>query len=171
EEPGPDEAAATVPMSQTATSAAPDVRQLGQQELPEAPFPGGRNQPFRVFFKPEAHEGVWKHAAESASVEICGVLVGKWARDADGPFVLVGDHIRASTAAGGEEAPADGQGPAAEPGPARAPEEGFLSPTVTLGLTGVLLFSLGFFIAGFVIKSNLAELRRLGEEERQRIGD
>lgn len=84
-------------MSQTAATA-PDVQQLGQQGLSEAAFPGGRNQPFRVYLKPEAHEGLWKHANEHGSVEICGVLVGKWARDADGPFLLVSDFIRGEAA-------------------------------------------------------------------------
>src|SRR5260370_3586797 len=83
-------------MSQT--TAPPDVQQLGQQSLSETAFPGGRNQPFRVYFKPEAHEGLWKHAHEHGSVEICGVLVGKWVRDADGPFLLVSDFIRGEAA-------------------------------------------------------------------------
>lgn len=87
-------------MSQNPTAPAPpDVRQLGQQALPEASFPGGRNQPFRVFFRPQAHDGVWAHAAESAAVEICGVLVGRWARDADGPYVQVEDVVRGDAAA------------------------------------------------------------------------
>src|SRR5438270_5676915 len=84
-------------MSQTATHA-PDVRQLGQEPLPEAAFPGGRNQPFRIFFRSEAHEAIWKHARETPSVEICGVLVGKWAKDVDGPFVQVSDCIRGEAA-------------------------------------------------------------------------
>ena len=85
-------------MSQTAANA-PDVQQLAQQSLPETAFPGGRNQAFRVFLAAAAHEAVWKHATETSGVEICGVLVGKWAKDADGPFVLVSDCIRGEAAA------------------------------------------------------------------------
>jgi proteasome lid subunit RPN8/RPN11 len=84
--------------SQTQTPG-PDVKHLAEQNLPETAFPGGRNQSFRVFFRPEAHEGLWKHALENITVEICGVLVGKWARDADGPFVLVEEYIRGEAAA------------------------------------------------------------------------
>ncbi|HKB35144.1 MAG TPA: Mov34/MPN/PAD-1 family protein, partial [Gemmataceae bacterium] len=85
-------------MTQTATNP-PDVRQLGQEPLPEVAFPGGRNQAFRVFFRPDAHDGIWKHAGETPSVEICGVLVGNLAKDADGPFVLVSNIIRGEAAA------------------------------------------------------------------------
>src|SRR4051812_4107791 len=84
-------------MSQPATP--PDVRQLGHESLPEAAFPGGKNQAFRIFFRPEVHDGVWKHAAETPGVEICGVLVGRWARDGDGPFVQVSEFIRGEAAA------------------------------------------------------------------------
>src|SRR6185295_16220212 len=67
----------------------PDVRQLKDEKLPEAEFPGGREQAFRVFFEPSAHDGVWQHAQADTSVEICGVLVGGWGRDHAGPFVNI----------------------------------------------------------------------------------
>jgi proteasome lid subunit RPN8/RPN11 len=85
-------------MSQTQRENAPDVRQLRQQDLPETSFPGGRKASFRVFIDPEIHTRVWKHSTEDISVEICGVLVGKWARDADGPFVLISESIRGEAA-------------------------------------------------------------------------
>jgi proteasome lid subunit RPN8/RPN11 len=76
----------------------PDVRQLRLEELPESAFPGGRRQAFRVFLEPAVHERVWKHAGEDTSLEICGVLVGKWARDADGPYALVSETVRGEAA-------------------------------------------------------------------------
>jgi proteasome lid subunit RPN8/RPN11 len=86
-------------MSNTTQANAPDVRQLSPNTLPELAFPGGRHADFRIFFQPEVYERVWKHAAENVAVEICGVLVGKWARDADGPFALISEAIRGEAAA------------------------------------------------------------------------
>ena len=57
-------------------------------------FRAGRNEGFRVFFSPEVHAAIWKHAAEDTSVEICGVLVGSWHRDPAGPFVKIIESIR-----------------------------------------------------------------------------
>ena len=71
-----------------------DVRLLASQDLPREEFPGGRNEGFRVFFSPEVHAALWKHAAEDTSVEICGVLVGSWHRDERGPFVKIIESIR-----------------------------------------------------------------------------
>lgn len=85
-------------MSQTSSEKAPDVRQLGKENLPESAFPGGRNQAFRVFFDPEVHAAIQKHAVDTSSVEICGILVGKWARDADGPYVTITASIKGEAA-------------------------------------------------------------------------
>ncbi len=71
-----------------------DVRLLARQDLPHEEFPGGRNEGFRVFFSPEVHAALWKHAAEDTSVEICGVLVGTWHRDRVGPFVKIIESIQ-----------------------------------------------------------------------------
>jgi proteasome lid subunit RPN8/RPN11 len=71
-----------------------DVRLLARQDLPHEAFPGGRNEGFRVYFSPEVHAALWKHAGEDTSVEICGVLVGSWHRDEGGPFVKVSESIR-----------------------------------------------------------------------------
>jgi proteasome lid subunit RPN8/RPN11 len=71
-----------------------DIRLLASEDLPDAVFPGGRNEAFRVYFTPEVHAALWKHAREDTSVEICGVLVGTWHRDADGPFAKVVESIR-----------------------------------------------------------------------------
>lgn len=75
-----------------------DVRLLGRQELPRGDFPGGKGEVFRVYFAPGTHEALWKHAGEDTSVEICGVLVGTWERDAGGPFVLITESIRGEAA-------------------------------------------------------------------------
>jgi proteasome lid subunit RPN8/RPN11 len=71
-----------------------DIRLLAGEPLPEEEFPGGRNEAFRVYFAPEVHAALWKHAGEDTSVEICGVLVGTWHRDEVGPFVKVAESIR-----------------------------------------------------------------------------
>src|SRR5262245_29939945 len=72
----------------------PDIRLLASETLSEENFPGGRNEAFRVYFTPEVHAALWKHAGEDTSVEICGVLVGTWHRDEVGPFVKVVESIR-----------------------------------------------------------------------------
>jgi proteasome lid subunit RPN8/RPN11 len=85
-------------MTTAQTKGGPDVGQLRLDELPQTTFPGGRSQAFRIFFSPEVHRQVWRHATENIAVEICGVLVGKWARDPDGPFVLISESIRGEAA-------------------------------------------------------------------------
>ena len=78
------------------------MEDLRGQSLPETPFPGGRDAAFRVFVEPEVHAGVWRHAGENVAVEICGVLVGRWARDAAGPYAHISAYIRGvSTLAAG----------------------------------------------------------------------
>jgi proteasome lid subunit RPN8/RPN11 len=72
----------------------PDIRLLEGEDLPKEVFPGGRNEPFRVFFTPEVHAALWQHAGEDTSVEICGVLVGSWHRDEIGPFAKITGSIR-----------------------------------------------------------------------------
>lgn len=71
-----------------------DVRLLKSESLPDAAFPGGRNEAFRVYFAPEVHRALWTHAGEDTSVEVCGVLVGTWHRDEVGPFATIVDSIR-----------------------------------------------------------------------------
>src|SRR4051794_31601451 len=80
-------------------SDASDVRLLQSQDLPPGDFPGGKGEVFRVYFAPEVHEATWKHAVEDVSVEVCGVLVGTWERDAAGPFVRISESIRGEAAA------------------------------------------------------------------------
>ncbi len=74
-----------------------DVAQLAKRDLKETAFPAGKEN-FRIFFAPEIHQRMAAHAAEKLSLEICGVLVGHWHRDAEGPFVLVNESIRCDKA-------------------------------------------------------------------------
>lgn len=71
-----------------------DVRLLQTEPLPDAVFPGGRNEAYRVYFAPEVHRALWAHAGEDTSVEVCGVLIGTWHRDEIGPFATIVDSIR-----------------------------------------------------------------------------
>src|SRR6202007_1719786 len=82
------------PMSQSI-----DAQQLTKEKLPQEPFPGGRDGSFRVFFDATMHAGIWGHATENRAVEMCGVLVGKWASDAGGPSARVNAFIRGEAAA------------------------------------------------------------------------
>lgn len=76
----------------------PDVAQLAGEKLPETAFPGAGRKDFRVYFDKAVHARIVSHLAEKLSVEVMGVLVGRWHRDADGPFVLVSESIRCDKA-------------------------------------------------------------------------
>jgi proteasome lid subunit RPN8/RPN11 len=76
----------------------PDVRQLSHERLPDAAFPAARCN-FRVYFDAETHARIVRHAHEDKSVEICGVLVGQWKQDDNGPFVAISECIRCDDAA------------------------------------------------------------------------
>ena len=75
-----------------------DVSDLAREELASAKFPVDYHAPFRLFLAPDVHRGIQAHAKEDASVEICGVLVGRWGRDDLGPFAEVTDYIRCDSA-------------------------------------------------------------------------
>lgn len=81
----------------------PDARELAQEPLPKDKFPG-RSDDYRVFLDGKVHEGIAAHAAADTSVEIGGVLIGHWAKDDDGPFLVVSDFLRcdAATSRSGE---------------------------------------------------------------------
>ncbi len=76
----------------------PDVRLLRNEKLTESPFPATRAADFRIHFHPAAHGRAVAHAKEDKSVEICGVLVGDWGQDADGPFARITEIIRCDNA-------------------------------------------------------------------------
>jgi proteasome lid subunit RPN8/RPN11 len=75
-----------------------DVSDLAREELAPAKFPVDYHAPFRLFLAPDVHRGIQAHAKEDSSVEICGVLVGRWGRDDLGPFAEVTDYIRCDSA-------------------------------------------------------------------------
>jgi proteasome lid subunit RPN8/RPN11 len=75
-----------------------DVRQLAEQELSAAEFPARGKQAFRIHLDPRVHRQVQEHSLADPRVEICGVLVGKWHKDDQGPFVTITDSIRGDQA-------------------------------------------------------------------------
>lgn len=76
-----------------------DVSQLNAEELPTGDFPASHAADFRVFFEQEVHAAISSHAAEDTSIEICGVVVGNWHKDSDGPFARITNFIRCDDAA------------------------------------------------------------------------
>ncbi len=75
-----------------------DVRELASEDLLQAQFPVSSKSKFRLFLAPDVHRGIQQHAKEDVSVEICGVLVGMWKRDDDGPYADASDYIRCESA-------------------------------------------------------------------------
>jgi proteasome lid subunit RPN8/RPN11 len=76
-----------------------DVHDLAKEGLPAGTFPASSRADFRLYLTPEVHRGLWEHAKKDLSVEICGVLVGRWQLDDNGPFAVVSNHIRCENAA------------------------------------------------------------------------
>lgn len=76
----------------------PDVRTLHDEPLPDAAFPGWGPKEFRVYLDPEVHGGIRAHCDADRSVEVCGVLVGRWERDRHGPYVHVDASLRGTAA-------------------------------------------------------------------------
>ncbi len=66
----------------------PDVRAIQSGSLPEAPFPGVRHE-YRIRIAEEAFDRVVARGGEDTTREVGGVLVGRIARDAAGPHLLV----------------------------------------------------------------------------------
>ncbi|MEQ8211013.1 MAG: Mov34/MPN/PAD-1 family protein [Lacipirellulaceae bacterium] len=75
-----------------------DVTHLAREPLEDATFPVGTEADFRLHMTPSVRGGIEEHAKADTSVEICGVLVGKWGKDENGPFVSVTDYIRCDNA-------------------------------------------------------------------------
>ena len=75
-----------------------DVSQLSKESLENGEFPASGRSNFRVHFAPEVHADVGDHAGDDTSVEICGVLVGGWQKDDNGPFAVIRHSIRCDTA-------------------------------------------------------------------------
>ncbi len=75
-----------------------DIRDLGQEKLSEGKFPVDLKSDFRFCLAEAAHKNIQQHAKADVSVEICGVLVGQWKKDSNGPFAEVTDIIRCDSA-------------------------------------------------------------------------
>jgi len=75
-----------------------DVADLAREELAEGRFPAESRASFRLHVAPAVRRGIEAHAKADPKVEICGVLVGHWQRDANGPFATVTDYIRCDSA-------------------------------------------------------------------------
>lgn len=76
-----------------------DVSQLSGENLPLSAFPASNACDFRVHFDPDVHTAISSHASEDTSIEICGVVVGTWHKDDDGPFARITNFIRCDDAA------------------------------------------------------------------------
>ena len=71
-----------------------DISQIKKQEIPDGAFPTGYPcSDFRVYFDPEAHKRIIKHATTDTRIELCGILVGRLLKDQFGPFALIDDII------------------------------------------------------------------------------
>lgn len=75
-----------------------DVTQLAGETMPADAFPAPLKADFRAFFEPDVHRAVHAHASENTRVEICGVLVGEWRKDDNGPFASISNFIRCDNA-------------------------------------------------------------------------
>lgn len=75
-----------------------DVTQLTKESLSSGSFPASMASDFRLFFEPEVHAEILAHASEDTSVEICGILVGRWEGDENGPYAVVSNRIRCDNA-------------------------------------------------------------------------
>ncbi len=76
-----------------------DIRDLKRESLNAGTFPVRNWEPFRVHFAADVHAGTHAHATADTSVEICGVLVGQWETDSNGPYALITNYIRCDNAA------------------------------------------------------------------------
>jgi proteasome lid subunit RPN8/RPN11 len=76
----------------------PDVRELAGEQLSSGRFPVDARSDFRLYMAPEVREAIEQHANANVAVEICGVLVGRWEVDDNGPFALVSHIVRCENA-------------------------------------------------------------------------
>lgn len=75
-----------------------DVRDLVNEKLPVGKFPVDPRADFRLYIAPEVRRGIEQHSKANVTVEICGVLVGNWGVDENGPYAAVTDYIRCENA-------------------------------------------------------------------------
>lgn len=75
-----------------------DTRDLRGESLATRKFPAEIRADFRLFIAPEVRRGIEQHAQADVTVEICGILVGNWFTDENGPYALVTNYIRCNNA-------------------------------------------------------------------------
>lgn len=75
-----------------------DISDLKKETLSEGHFPVKPKSDFRFHITEAVHKNIQDHAKADKSVEICGVLVGKWEKDENGPYALVSENIRCDSA-------------------------------------------------------------------------
>jgi proteasome lid subunit RPN8/RPN11 len=75
-----------------------DAKDLKNDSLPTGTFPVDPRSDFRLHISPKVRSGIQQHAQADTSVEICGVLVGNWHRDENGPYADITDYIRCDNA-------------------------------------------------------------------------
>ena len=75
-----------------------DIRDLKKEKLSEGKFPINSQADFRFYMTEDVHKSIQDHAKADVSVEICGVLVGQWEKDPNGPFASVRECIRCNSA-------------------------------------------------------------------------
>src|SRR3954447_8721170 len=75
-----------------------DAKDLKNESLPTGTFPVDPRSDFRLHISPAVRSGIQQHAKADTSVEICGVLIGNWHRDENGPYADVTDYIRCDSA-------------------------------------------------------------------------
>ncbi len=76
-----------------------DSKNLRNEKLDKQSFPAKLSSNLRYYLAPEVHRDIWEHGSADTSVEVCGVLVGQWNEDENGPFAHVTNSIRSSAAA------------------------------------------------------------------------
>lgn len=76
----------------------PDTKDMRSEPLPTKKFPAELRADFRLFIAPEVRRGIEQHAQADVTVEICGILVGNWFTDENGPYAIVTNYIRCNNA-------------------------------------------------------------------------
>jgi proteasome lid subunit RPN8/RPN11 len=71
-----------------------DISQIDLSDAEALSFPRSLPSEYRVVISQEAFKLICEHAASDTSVELCGVLAGRLARDDQGPYLLVEQAIR-----------------------------------------------------------------------------
>jgi proteasome lid subunit RPN8/RPN11 len=83
----------------TGSKTRPCVSEIKLPDLEEGVFAGRQpRDELRILLRPGAHAAVRAHAKSSTEAEVCGVLLGKASKDAQGPFLIVEDVIEGQAA-------------------------------------------------------------------------